>query len=112
MNLYMLLMFFASFLAGFSQILLKKSANQKHSHLIKEYLNVRVITSYTLLGLSLFLNIYAYRGVEYKYAPVFAASTYLFSMILSGLILKENIRDKLLGNFIILCGILISLMNF
>ena len=109
MNKYIVLMFFASFIAGVSQILLKKSANKKHKHLLFEYLNIRVITAYLLLGSSLFMNIYGYRGVDYKYAPVFAAATYLCSMTLSGVILKEDIKSKLLGNIIILIGILISL---
>lgn len=112
MNKYFLIMIFGSFLASISQVMLKSSANFKHKNILKEYINLKVIISYALLGTSLFINVYAYRGVPYKYAPVFAAITYTFSLIFSKVVLGEETKSKLLGNIIILSGILVSLMNF
>lgn len=105
-------MIIGSFLAAISQVILKSSANLKHKNIVKEYLNLKVIISYILLATSLFINVYAYRGVPYKYAPVFASTTYIFSLILSKLYLRENISSKLLGNVVILLGILVSLLDF
>ena len=112
MNIYFAIMIFGSFLAAISQVMLKTSANSKHKNIFKEYINLRVIISYVLLGASLFINVYAYRGVPYKYAPVFAAITYTFSLLFSKVILGEDIKSKFWGNAVILSGILVSLMNF
>lgn len=110
MNIYFIMMFTGSFLAAFSQILLKQSANSAHKSFIKEYINLRVILAYFFLASSLLINVYAYRGVPYKYAPVFAAATYVFSLALSVIILKENVKDKIIGNTIVLLGMIIYLL--
>lgn len=110
MNIYFLLMFFGSFMSAFSQLLLKQSANKSHKSLLKEYMNFRVIFAYILLASSLFLNVYAFRGVPYKFAPIFTAAIYIFSLILSAVVLKEKIKGKILGNAIIFLGIIIYLL--
>ncbi|NLM18408.1 MAG: multidrug ABC transporter [Clostridiaceae bacterium] len=112
MNSYFIISFFGAFLAAFSQYLLKSSANTKHMNVVKEYLNVRVITAYFLLGCSLLANTYAYRGIDYRFAPVFAAATYIFSLVLARVLLKEEIKSKIFGNVLIVIGILISIMEF
>ncbi|MGI6010581.1 MAG: EamA family transporter [Ruminococcus sp.] len=108
MNSYMLLMFAGTFFTALSQILLKQSAGKEYSHPIREYLNWRVITAYGIFFGVLLLNTYAYTKVDMKYGPVIDTFAYVFILILSGLILKEKItKRKLLGNLIIIAGILI-----
>ncbi|MCP1101251.1 small multidrug resistance pump [Aequitasia blattaphilus] len=107
MNIYFLIMFGGSFLAAISQVLLKKSANSSHKNIVNEYLNPRVIVGYILLMTSLLVNVYAYRGVPYKFAPVFAAATYVFSLFFSLIFLKEKIQGKIVGNIIIILGMII-----
>lgn len=101
-----------AFLSAFSQVLLKQSANKEHKSMIQEYLNVRVITSYIILAYTLVSNAFAYQGISYKYGSVIGASSYIFLMILSKLILKEKITKKvLLGNIIIMFGMLVYSSN-
>ncbi len=94
-----------------SQILLKQSANQEHESALKEYLNWRVITAYMIFGSVLLVNTYAYTQVDMKYGPVLDTFTYVFVLILSWLVLKEKItRGKLIGNLLIVAGVLIYTM--
>lgn len=94
-----------------SQILLKQSANQEHESALKEYLNWRVVTAYMIFGSVLLVNTYAYTQVDMKYGPVLDTFTYVFVLILSWLVLKEKItRGKLIGNLLIVAGVLIYTM--
>lgn len=108
MNKYLLLMFGATFFSAMSQILLKQSANKTHKKPVYEYLNWRVILSYSIFFGVLLLNTYAYTQVDMKYGAVIDTFTYVFVMILSWLILKEKFtKARILGNLIIIVGVLI-----
>jgi len=101
----------SSLIAAFSQCLLKISANKKYKNVILEYLNPLVILGYMFFVVALLLNIIAYRGISYQLGPIIASSSYIFIMILGRLILKEKItKRKLIGNIIIIIGIVISAM--
>lgn len=107
----MLLMFAGTFFTAISQILLKQSAQKTYKHPIYEYLNWRVIVAYGMFFGVLLLNTYAYSKVDLKYGPVIDSFAYVFILILSWLILKEKIsKGKLIGNLIIIAGILIYTM--
>lgn len=94
--------------ASISQIMLKKSANQKYDRWIDEYLNFRVIFAYGLFFLSSLLTVYAYKFVPLSMGPVLEASGYVFVAVMGYFILKEKIgRRKLLGLIIIIAGIVI-----
>ena len=110
--LCLVVMIVNAFLSAFSQVLLKQSANKQYESSIREYLNVRVITAYAIFAFVLVSNAFAYQGIAYKYGSVIGASSYLFLMILSKLILKEKITKKvLLGNLIIMFGMLVYSSN-
>lgn len=54
------------------------------------------------------LTTLAYRGVPLSLGPVLESTSYLYIMILSYLFLDEKItRKKILGNILIIAGILI-----
>ena len=107
----MLLIFAGTFFTAISQILLKQSAQKTYKHPIYEYLNWRVIVAYGMFFGVLLLNTYAYSKVDLKYGPVIDSFAYVFILILSWLILKEKIsKGKLIGNLIIIAGILIYTM--
>lgn len=111
MNKYMMLMVVCTAFSAISQILLKQSANQEHGNILKEYLNWRVITAYLIFGLVLLANTYAYTQVEMKYGPVLDTITYVFVLLLSWMVLREKItKGKLIGNLIIVAGVLIYTM--
>ena len=97
-----------TFITAVSQILLKQSSNIKYENKIREYLNFRVILSYGMFFLILLLNTWCYTKVEMRYGPVIDTAAYVFVLLLSRLILKEKItKGKILGNLIIITGILI-----
>jgi len=105
---FFMLMFFGTFLSAISQILLKKSAEQKHETFLKEYLNWRVITAYGIFFAVLLLNTYAYTRIDLKYGAVIDTFTYIFVLLLSVLLLHEKVsRRQLIGNLLILAGIFI-----
>ena len=96
----------SAFLAAFSQILLKCSTRDHHKKAIFQFLNWKVAIAYSIFALTLFLNIYAYSGIPFKYGSVLNASSYFFAMILSALILKDRPSWRTVtGNILILTGI-------
>ena len=42
------------------------------------FLNIQVIVGYSLLVITMFLNIIAYRNIEYKLGPIINSLTYVF----------------------------------
>lgn len=108
MNYYMLIMFGCTILTAISQVLLKQSANVSHKSLIYEYLNWRVILSYTIFVLVLLLNTYAFTRVPLKYGSIIDTCTYVFVLLFSYFLLKEKVtKQKLIGNLIIITGVFI-----
>ena len=105
-------MVFTAFMSAVSQVMLNISAAKEYPNRIKEYLNPLVIGSYSIYGIVLLINVYCMRYIPMKDASAVATSTYVFSLILSKLILKERISlKKIIGNIAIVVGILIFL-NF
>ncbi len=102
------IMVFCALLAAYSQILLKKSTLEKHRSFLFNYLNPRVIGAYSIFALTLFLNIYAFTGIDYKYASVLNATAYIFTMLLSRWLLKDKITwHCIAGNTMIMLGIFV-----
>lgn len=102
--------FVAVFIATAGQILLKQQANTtgKKGFLWK-FLNLRVIVSYGLLFLSLFLNQIALKQVPVSVLPCITATSFIWIFLFGFLILRERpSRRKLFGVALILVGILIS----
>ncbi len=111
MNKYVVLLILAVLVSSISQIILKKSASKSYNSVLKEYLNVYVITGYILMVISTVLVVFGLKGVSYKNEPIIESLGYLFVMILSNRILGEKItKKKILGNGLILLGILIYYM--
>lgn len=108
MSKYVCLLILAVFVSSISQIILKKSASKTYSSILKEYLNIYVITGYGLMVLSTILVILGLKGVPYKNEPIIESLGYIFVMILSNRILGEKItKKKIVGNGLILLGILV-----
>lgn len=108
MSKYVCLLILAVLVSSISQIILKKSASKTYSSILKEYLNIYVITGYGLMVLSTILVILGLKGVPYKNEPIIESLGYIFVMILSNRILGEKItKKKIVGNGLILLGILV-----
>ena len=93
--MFYVLAVFNVFIAAVAQMMLKKSAAQKHSSFIHEYLNPWVIIAYMLMGVSLVSNIFVMsHGVLLKEMGVIGASSYLFVPTLAAICFNEKFRRK------------------
>lgn len=103
------LVLFNIFVAGIAQMLLKKSAQTKHENFIGEYLNVWVISGYSLMMFSLVSNVFALsRGVLLKELGTLEALGYLFVPILSYIFFREKLNlRKIFAVVLILTGVVI-----
>ena len=108
MHPYMLILFATTFFTAISQVLMKQSAQIEHKSWIYEYRNWRVIFAYGIAFTVLMVNTYAYTEVDIKYASIIDSFSYVNVMLFSYLLLKEKFtRMQLIGNLIIIAGILI-----
>ena len=107
-NIYVLLLLFSVFISAISQILLKKSALEKHSSWIREYLNVKVISAYFLFFCAVLIDLIALKFIPVSFVPVIETSSYIFIILFSRIIFQEKISLKqYLAIGLILTGILI-----
>ena len=105
---YYVLLLFSVLISAVSQIILKKSANQEHKSILKEYLNIKVISAYFIFFVSTVLTMFSYRKVPLSLGPVLEATGYIWVALLGFLFLKEPIsKQKWAGIGTILLGILI-----
>ena len=112
MNKYYVTIVITAFFSALSQILLNISADKKYKNKLFEYLNPYVILSYGILFLVLVINVYCMKFVLLKNAHAVAASTYIFVLLLSRIVLKEKITvRKIVGNIIIVVGIIVFVWN-
>lgn len=111
MNKGVLIYLITPVMAALSQILLKKAADDTRYTGIRFYLNWKVILAYALFFGCMLLNVIALRYIDLSLGSLMEAASYLYVMLLSWLILKEKItRRKLIGNALILLGIVLALV--
>ena len=103
--LFSLVMLAGVFVAAFSQILLKTSANKIHKSKLKEYLNARVIAAFALFTLSAVMVMVVLRHIQLSLATILESSGYIYVAVLSYCLLKERIsRRKLIGMVFVILG--------
>lgn len=108
-NSWVFLFALSAAIAAFSQVLLKKSASEKHSSVLREYLNVKVIVGYGLMFCGMRMGVVAYgKGVTVQGGSVMEASGNVWIIVLSYLFFREPItKKKIIGNIMIIAGILL-----
>ena len=106
--IYYIIMAVGVLIAGFSQMLLKKSSQKVYKKGIFQYLNVLVIVAYGLFFLSTLCTAIAMREVPLSMAPVWNSSGILVVTVLSIVFFKEvpNIK-KWIGILVIIIGIIV-----
>jgi len=98
MNSGVLIYLITPLLSALSQLMLKRAADDTRYTGIRVYLNWLVILAYGLFFGCMLLNVVALRTLELSTASVLEASSYIYVMILSWLILKEKLnRNKIIG---------------
>ena len=109
LNKYVGIFLLSVFIASCAQVMLKRSADAEHRDFISEYLNMKVIIGYTLMGISTLGAIIAYRGIELKNGPILESFGYVFVFILSWVLLKEQPNvNKIIGFSLIISGVIVS----
>ena len=102
------LMVTSTFIAAFSQILLKKSAKKTYDTWWKAYINASVISAYSLFVGTTILSVFALKFIPMTLCAAFGATGQVFVPLLSFFILHEKIsRRTLEGMTIILLGVLV-----
>ena len=95
-------------ISAFAQVLLKKSADTKKDSIIKEYLNVKTICSYSIFFIATLCSVFAYKYLPLSYGPILGTLEYIFVAVLSYIFLKEKLKKKkLIGLLIVLAGVFI-----
>ena len=99
-------------IASVSQVVLKKSADKTYTSILKEYFNPYVIIGYGMMVVSTLCGLCAYHfGVEYKNGVMVESLGFILVMIFSRVFFGEKItKKKLLGNALILIGIIVFYM--
>ena len=107
--MYILFVILAVFAAAGAQILLKKGALKEYSPLWRQYVNPWVTGGYTIMGLSLLLNVFCMgHGVQAKEVSTIESLSYLFVPCLSWLFFKEEITWRKAGAIaVIMLGIVV-----
>ena len=108
-NIYGLIMIIDNFFNAISQVILKKSANEtRGKSFLKKLMNKKVFIAYVIFGLVMLVNLYAYRGVDFKYGGALGATGQVFVLLLSVLLCNEKLtRNRLIGNILIVAGVII-----
>lgn len=102
----LLLALLSGVLSAFSQVLLKKSSTIKRDSVIREYLNVYVISGYALTFACMILMIFAYKEIPFKYGAALESLVYVYTMFLGKIFFGEEItRKKIAGNTLIVLGV-------
>ena len=105
-NIGILVYIIAVFIASIGNVLLKISANQKYSRLLKEYTNRYFIIGTILFWLALIISLYAFSIIPLSMGVILDSTIYIFVPILSKIILKENLSFRnFVGMVIIVIGI-------
>lgn len=95
-------------LSAFSQVLLKKSAATERTSVIREYLNIWVISGYVLTVICMILMILAYKEIPFKYGAALESLVYVYTMFLGKIFFGESITwKKISGNALIVVGVIL-----
>lgn len=107
--MYYLLVILAVFIAACAQLLLKKGAQIQYDNIIRQYLNVWVISGYAIMFAAMIINIFAMsRGVQVKEVSIMESLSYLFVPLLSYIFFKETLSiKKIIAIAVIIAGIII-----
>jgi len=110
--MYYALVILAVFAAACSQMLLKRGARMSYKSFLRQYLNPWVLGGYTILGLTMVLNIFCMsKGVQVKELGLLESMSYLFVPVLSFFLFGEKLSWKKVGAIaVIIVGMIVFFM--
>ena len=105
---YALIMMFGTFISAISQVILKKAAGKIYENKLREYVNLPVISAYTIFVLATFLSVFAYKVVPLSMGPILESTSYIYITIFGVMIFKERLtKRKLIALITIIVGIVV-----
>ena len=105
---YALIMMFGTFISAISQVILKKAAGKIYENKIREYVNLPVISAYTIFVVATFLSVFAYKVVPLSMGPILESTSYIYITIFGVMIFKERLtKRKLIALITIIVGIVV-----
>lgn len=109
MTEYIVLAAAAVALTAVSQMLLKTAAVRSAGwHFVRRYLNLRVLSAYTIFIAVTMMNVYAYKYLPIKMVVLFLPFTFVLVLLFSMVFLGERMnRRQLQGALIILAGVVL-----
>ena len=106
--LYAGIMMFGTFISAISQVILKKAAGKTYENKIREYVNLPVISAYTIFVVATFLSVFAYKVVPLSMGPILEATSYIYITIFGMTIFKESLtKRKVFALITIITGIIV-----
>ena len=104
-----LLVVISTLMGAASQMMLKRSAQQRYSSWWREYINIWVISGYTIMVLSLLINLWAIHiGVLAQEVSIIECINYLLIPLGAWWVFKEPItRRKALAIGVIIIGVIV-----
>ncbi|MCI2207621.1 MAG: multidrug ABC transporter [Atopobiaceae bacterium] len=93
-------------ISAVSQVMLKKSALERHDSVVREYLNPLVIGAYVLFFGATLLSVLSYKGIPLSMGPILDASGYIYVTVFGVALFHEKMnKRKIMALVIILIGI-------
>lgn len=106
--IYACIMLFGTFISAISQVILKKAAGKIYENKIREYVNLPVISAYTIFVVATFLSVFAYKVVPLSMGPILEATSYIYITIFGVTIFKEKLTKRKVAALItIIAGIIV-----
>ena len=106
--IYACIMLFGTFISAISQVILKKAAGKTCENKIREYVNLPVISAYTIFVVATFLSVFAYKVVPLSMGPILEATSYIYITVFGVTIFKERLtKRKVVALITIIAGIIV-----
>ena len=107
--MYYLLVILSVFAAACAQMLLKKGAKTQYPNFWRQYFNPWVISGYSIMFVSLVVNIYAMSsGLQVKEVSIIESLSYLFVPVLSFMFFQERLTwRKIAAIAVIMTGVIV-----
>ena len=96
-----ILIFIMTVLGAFAGLFLKKSSSA--SSIKNLILNINLYFGAILYLISAFMNIYVLKFLDYSIVLPLTSITYIWTMIISYFLLKENITSKKIAGIVLIC---------
>lgn len=89
-------------------MILKKAAGKTYENKIREYVNLPVISAYTIFVVATFLSVFAYKVVPLSMGPILEATSYIYITVFGVTIFKERLtKRKVVALITIIAGIIV-----